>query len=197
MPVLTRNLLVVVILLGFVYAMIQLFGEGPGSHAMHHHGHHHDHETMVFEPLLGVGPEGVLDITIVHIEAGEMLRVSANGMVHYTGEVTCEGAADVGTLQVLRETTDTGVYQRWQGFFSRMTPDAQIVASTDEDYGLNSPIGCFHFTVQRGEETETLVVRVGDATAQGLNRYMRINGYDEIWLIPRYFWTEAVDVMGI
>jgi len=213
MPVLTRNLLVLVVLLGLVYAGIRKSG---AHHGDDHHGHHHHggHQTITYEPVLGATAEEVLVIEVMHIGAGEMLRVSADGMAQYEGVVGCEGPADVAAMRLLRETTDLRVYGRWQTFFSRMTPDGHIDVSRNgntlgasslrnaevaavETYGLSEPVGCVRITVMRGSSTEALTLQFGDSTAQGLSQYMRIFGSSNIWLIPRYFWTEVVDVMGI
>jgi hypothetical protein len=195
-PVSTKILTALNLILLVVLIIMVLHGHDHSPATQHQHHHHHDHEHTEFDRLLGVEVSGVLFIEVRNIALDALLLVDGQGMRMYKGSVGCDAGFDVQELQQIRVTSDTRLYNRWQTFFSMMTPDAQIrPVDQKESYGLDKPIGCIRIGIQSASREETVEILFGDLTVQGLNHYITRNDDETIYLIPRYFWLQTVEVI--
>jgi hypothetical protein len=196
MPLSTKILLVLNLALFAGFIGMVLHGHDHGVVAINHHHHHHDHEPIEFDKLLGVEPAAITSIEVRSIERNALLYLSSEGMKLYRGRVTCDDSFVAGELQQIRESADARLFNRWQTFFSMMTPDAQVSEPEQtEFYGLDKPAGCIRIGLLVGNSEVTTELVFGEQNVQELNHYVRRTGDQNIYLIPRYFWQQTVEVV--
>jgi hypothetical protein len=196
MPVSTKilGLLNLLLLVGLVFMLMH--GRDHNHGAQLHHDHH-GHEHIEFDRLLGVEPSAITFIEVRNKAMNALLIVNGEGGRLYQGEISCGPGFDNLDLQLSRELPDARVFNRWQTFFSMMTPDAQIRPNEKhETYGLDQPIGCIRIGLNVSNEEQTVVhLDFGELTVQGLNHYIKRSGDENIYLIPRYFWLQTAEII--
>lgn len=197
MPDSTKILTVLVALFGIVYIVLLIVDDDQhrSSHTDHHH--HYDHVHVEYVPVLGVAPENITFVEVRSPEHGLLLRADAASLELYRGDVQCQISESMTDLNQLRVSFENQIFTRWQLFFSNMTPDAHIEPDQQfETYGLDAPVGCISIGVERDDSREEVVfILFGEQTVQEFNQYIKIEGEEDVLLVPRYFWQQARDMM--
>lgn len=156
---------------------------------------HEDHIHVVYQSIYDIEPSSITAITAYLPSSETRIRIIENKMIKDRMESSCHEVSEWFT-SMTQTSTEIELSNReateLRNLYSNIQPDFRIsVPQAGETYGLTNPEGCAVIE-SKGEQ---IFLQFGIEAPQGYSRYMRINRSEQIYLVPRYFYSTIAELM--
>lgn len=156
---------------------------------------HEDHIHVVYQPVYEIDPSSVTAITAYIPEFGTRIRMIDNRLIKDRMDSSCREVSEWFT-NVTESSSEIELSNReateLRNLYSNIQPDFRIsVPQEGETYGLTNPEGCAVIE----SSGQQFFLQFGIEAPQGYTRYMRINMGEQIYVIPRYFYSTLAELI--
>lgn len=160
---------------------VQLSDDHDANHQQgHRHGHQHD-SSVGPERIFNWSPDRIH--TLLLTVNGQRMGFNRQGVEQWT----FDGAEQPDALEV----------NQFLSLLSEARSDRKIdkAQHTISEYGLKHP----HLTISLSDNSGNSVatIEIGDKTPDGFGRYVRLDGQDQVLIVPNYQFSWPLKVMTL